>query len=147
MSHDATDDETKTNQLAPSHLARQGARKVSLLASLTDPLYEVGRLRAAPELLKLGEHSRQQLVLRPQQELDRAEPLHHVLQYVVHFARRLNTAPFDGVSVPLKARASTPARTPTDSLATWRVVVLATQTIRTRPGPQASRTCVIMLSC
>ena len=41
-------------------------------------------LRASPCLFQLGEHSGLQFVLRPQQELDRAEPLHHVLQYVVH---------------------------------------------------------------
>ena len=36
---------------------------------------DLALLRASPCLFQLGEHSGQQLVLRPQQELDRAEPL------------------------------------------------------------------------
>ena len=44
----------------------------------------LARLYASPCLFQLVAHSGQQFVLRPQQELDRTEPLHHVLQYVVH---------------------------------------------------------------
>ena len=44
----------------------------------------LARLCASPCLFQLGEHSDQQFVLCPQQELDRAEPLHHVLKYIVH---------------------------------------------------------------
>ena len=42
------------------------------------------RLCASLVLFRLSEEASQQFVLRSQQEFYRAEPLHHVLQYVVH---------------------------------------------------------------
>jgi hypothetical protein len=43
------------------------------------------RLCASLVLFRLSEEASQQFVLRSQQKLNRAEPLHHVLQYVVQF--------------------------------------------------------------
>jgi hypothetical protein len=41
-------------------------------------------IRAAPDLLKLGECAGQQFILRPEQKLDLPQPLYHVRQYVFH---------------------------------------------------------------
>ena len=47
-------------------------------------LADLAHLRVS-HLCQLGEHSGHQFILRPQQELDCAEPLHHILQYICPF--------------------------------------------------------------
>jgi hypothetical protein len=55
------------------------------IARLSSSTTHTTRLRVSAVLFRLSKYSGQQFVLRPQQELDCAKPLHHVLKYIVYF--------------------------------------------------------------
>ena len=66
-------------------LAARSFSGIFIRAQLSSSTTYTPRFRVSAVLLRLSKYSGQQFVLRPQQELDCAKPLHHVLKYIVYF--------------------------------------------------------------